>query len=331
MVTRSYLREKKSHGSDLETRRGFVIVCIISLLVHGLFFAGLLLLQGFELSRPLPRVLQVDLVSFVPGPVGGKGEVSPFPEPAKAASEPAEVSVDPVKTPEPVQAPPEPVAEIKPDISLKAKPKNLKELMKEPEKKEEKPEKKPVEPEKPKIDPEAQLKKAREQIAKKLAEQNKSKLAEQNKNQEQKQISDALDRMKAALATQGKNSEKNSVNQGDAVGEGTGPGAGTGTGLGKQGYEPIDLYKMLLQSAIEQNWVFNDMMARMDQNLECRILIKILRNGEIRDIDYETRSGNRYLDESAKKAITRANPLPQLPKGMNSYDVVVIFTPKGLK
>jgi TonB family protein len=65
--------------------------------------------------------------------------------------------------------------------------------------------------------------------------------------------------------------------------------------------------------------------------MEVRILIKILKNGEIRDIIYETRSGNPYLDQSAKRAIQRANPLPALPSGMASYDVVVIFTPKGLK
>jgi len=88
---------------------------------------------------------------------------------------------------------------------------------------------------------------------------------------------------------------------------------------------------MVLQSAIQQNWVFNEMLAGLDQNLEVRILIKILKNGEIRDISYETRSGNPYLDQSAKRAIQRANPLPALPKGMASYDVVVIFTPKGLR
>ena len=88
---------------------------------------------------------------------------------------------------------------------------------------------------------------------------------------------------------------------------------------------------MVLGSQIEQNWVFNDTLARIDQNLEVRILIKILKSGEIRDIIYETRSGNQYLDESAKKAIKKTNPLPPLPPGMYSYDVVVIFTPKGLK
>ncbi|MCF8113985.1 MAG: TonB C-terminal domain-containing protein, partial [Desulfotignum sp.] len=100
---------------------------------------------------------------------------------------------------------------------------------------------------------------------------------------------------------------------------------------GKKGVTPIDLYKMVLQSAIQQNWVYNEMLAGMDQNLEVRVLIKILKTGEIRDIVYDTRSGNRYLDQSAKRAIQRANPLPPLPRGMASYDVVVIFNPKGLR
>ncbi|MBU3950516.1 MAG: cell envelope integrity protein TolA, partial [Proteobacteria bacterium] len=211
-------------------------------------------------------------------------------------------------------------AELKPDISLKTKPKNLKEMVAEQEKKEREvaPEKPTPTPKpKPKEDPEEALKKAREKKAKEV------------ENQNQKQISDALARMQASIKAKGsQRSDTVDTNQGETTGPG---GAGTGTGMGKQGYEPIDVYKMLLQSAIEQNWVFNDMLARIDQGLEVRVMIKILKNGEIRDIDYETRSGNHYLDESAKKAITRANPLPELPKGMNSYEVVVIFTPRGLK
>jgi len=81
----------------------------------------------------------------------------------------------------------------------------------------------------------------------------------------------------------------------------------------------------------DQNWVFNDILARMDKNLEVVVLIKILKNGEIRDIIYETKSGNRYLDESAKKAIKKSNPLPPLPAGRRSYDLGLIFTPRGLK
>lgn len=263
----------------------------------------------------MPEVVQVDLVSFSPGEPGGPAakenvldpvppsatSVDNVPEPAVSESTPPPVE----NTPEPE---PEPVAVLKPDLSLKSKPENLKELMAkkpepepepEPEPKpkpaEPAPEKKPEPaPEKKEPDSQQQLAQAMERLAKTVKEQDKA-------------VSDS--------------------------GTGTGPvsGSGQGGGTGKKGGTPLDLYKMVLSSAIQQNWVFNEMLAGMDQNLEVRILIKILKNGEIRDMFYETRSGNPYLDQSAKRAIQRAIPLPALPPGMASYDVVVIFTPKGLR
>jgi colicin import membrane protein len=319
MQNQFHLRNKNSFFSD--TPRGgqnFMGVCLVSLLIHGVFFLGILLMNHFDLGKPLPRAIQVDLVSFVPGPAGGQGDQDSLPEPEKAVEIPSEsvkVPASPKKAIGPLEKIAEPVAILKPDISLKSKPKNLKELMAAREKKEkkEKPAPKKLLPKvkpKLKVDPKAALKKAKE------------KLAQKEEKENQKQLSQALSRMKAAVETKAEST-------GDRSGQGI--GSGDGTGLGKQGYSPLDMYKLILQSAIEQNWVFNDMLARMDQHLEVRVMIKILSSGEIRDIFYETKSGNRYLDESAKKAIKRANPLPKLPKGMASYDVVVIFTPKGLK
>jgi colicin import membrane protein len=312
MLNRFNLRNKDlffSAGLGQDQKK-FIVICLLSLFVHGLFFAGMMLFQNLEISKPLPRVLQVDLVSFVPGPVGGQTNSDFAVDEKKATSSETLVPLDSTikKTAQVKKI--EPVARLKPDISLKAKPKNLKELMAIREKKDPPPPKstklKPAKALKPKPDPEEKLKNAREEMARKIEEKN------------QEQILEALNRMKASI-------------EADTGDRDPGPGVGNGTGLGKIGYNPIDLYKMKLQYAIEQNWVFNDMLARMNQHLEVRVMMKILQSGEIRDISYETKSGNRYLDESAKKAIKRANPLPMLPKGMKSYDVVVIFTPKGLK
>jgi len=301
-------------------------VCLLSVFVHGLFFVGIVQLNKFDMFKPLPRVIQVDLVSFVPGPASG--QVASDSDPGSDSDSPTEsVEVPPgtVKVPlasttkkMPARTIPKPVVVLKPEISLKAKPANLKELMAAQKKKETPPPKKlpkskPKPKPKPKVDPEEALKKAREKLAKKIEKQN------------EKQISEALNRLQAAVETKG--NEPLDKDNAD-IGPG---GAGAGTGVGKQGYSPLDLYKLALQSAIEQNWVFNDMLARMNQHLEVRVMIKILKSGEIRDIAYETKSGNRYLDESAKKAIKKANPLPKLPAGMTSFDLVVGFTPKGLK
>jgi len=281
-----------------QNRKIGILFFIISILVHGLFFFGLIFLQEFKLAKSLPPVIQIDLVSFAPEPlIEESSETEAKPQKDEVSTQKPDIKKPAIKKKS------RKIPTIKPDISLKTKPKNLKELIalqkKKPEKKKEK---KSVEKIKPKkdVDPDKVLKEAREQLEEQIEEQNQDRLAQ------------ALSRLKKKVKDQ--DTKQNS-----------------GSGYDKKGYKPIDLYKMILGSKIELNWVFNDALARMDQNLEVRILIKILKSGRIRDIIYETRSGNHYLDESAKKAIKKTDPLPQLPPGMRSYDVVVIFTPKGLK
>jgi len=274
-------------------KNGFLYF-FISLFLHGLFFSSMIFFHDFKLPKPMPPVIRIDLVSFSPEPV--------FEEPKKNNESPQEKSVS-VK-PTVLQKKSRKIPTIKPDISLKTKPKNLKDLIDQQKKKPNKKEKKkPVEKVIPKkqADPDKELEKARENIEKKV------------KDQTQDLISQALSRLQQKVKDQDKSK------------------AGAGKGQYARYGKPIDIYQHIMQLEFEQNWVFNDVLARMDQNLEVRILIKILKSGEIRDIIYETRSGNRYLDESAKKAIKKTSPLPPLPAGMHSYDVLIGFTPKGLK
>jgi len=310
----SHTGQKKRERAGIGDRRLAVYVGI-SVCAHALFFLMSIWLVQFKVPYLTPDVVQVDLVSFAPGEPGGPAvsEKGPVPVPSPSSSvdtvpEPVAPETPDPPAPEPPAPEPAPVSVLKPDVGLKSKPKNLKELMAEkkdppapepaesipPKKTEPAPPKKAEKPDKPEGDTQQQLARAMERLARTVEEQDQPS---------------------------------------SASGTGTGPvsGSGTGDGSGRKGGTPLDFYKMVLQSAIQQNWVFNEMLAGLDQNLEVRILIKILKNGEIRDISYETRSGNTYLDQSAKRAIQRANPLPALPKGMASYDVVVIFTPKGLR
>ncbi len=280
-------------NSENHSRTIGIIFFILSIFAHGLFFFSLIFFQDFKLPKSMPPVIQIDLVSFAPEPA--------FEDSAKSQVKSSKNEVPIKKTV--IKKKTRKISTIKPDISLKEKPKTLKTLITSKKKKiEKKKEKKPVKKVKParEVNPDKALKKARDELEKKVEEQNQDRLAQ------------ALKRLQKDVKVQG--AKQNS-----------------GDEYAKKGYKQIDLYKMVLGSAIEQNWVFSDVLARMDQNLEVRILIKILKSGVIRDIIYETRSGNRYLDESAKKAIKKANPLPQLPAGRSSFDVVVIFTPKGLK
>ena len=113
--------------------------------------------------------------------------------------------------------------------------------------------------------------------------------------------------------------------------KGTGPTGGTGTGS-KKDLELMDIYMIEIQYRIQRNWSFNEQLAGGLTNLEAWPAIKIMPNGEIKDIWFDKRSGNSYFDEQAKKAILKSNPLPPLPKGYwrPYFEVGFHFTASGL-
>jgi colicin import membrane protein len=61
--------------------------------------------------------------------------------------------------------------------------------------------------------------------------------------------------------------------------------------------------------------------------LEVVIQATIMRSGAITEVNYEKRSGNRFFDESALKAVKKASPLPPLPAGVgdSSIDIGIRF------
>lgn len=303
----------------------FSLIFLLSLVCHILFFISLYILHDFEFSAPAPKVVTVDLVTFAPGASSDQPVEKPSVSEKQVSDAKADVNLDAVKPVESVSAEPlDPeIPILTPEVSLKSKPDNLKELIaKRKTRERKKPKKEP-----PKEKPKRKIDKKREENARKKAEQDrakaKKKAAQKLEKQKQNQLKKALERMKESVASK----EKNNQGTGSGVNGAAGAAGGQGTGEAT----PLTLYQMVIKSAIEQNWVFNDAMAGLNQDLEVRIFIKILKSGDIRDISFETRSGNRYLDESAKKAVQRANPLPELPKGMSSYELVLGFSPRGLK
>jgi TonB family protein len=88
----------------------------------------------------------------------------------------------------------------------------------------------------------------------------------------------------------------------------------------------MNVYYSLIWSRIRGKWTLpQGILPR--ENIEAIIQARILRNGTVVDLSFEKRSGNRYFDESAMKAIKKASPLPPLPDSIrdNNIDVGIRF------
>ena len=114
------------------------------------------------------------------------------------------------------------------------------------------------------------------------------------------------------------------------------PNTGTyGKPGAKSGKTPefMQIYNAEIAWQIEKNWIFSEDFAQSSTDLEAALAIKIMPNGEIKEIWFDKKSGNSFLDDSAYKAIMKSNPLPSLPKGylLPYYTVGLKFGPKGIK
>jgi len=95
----------------------------------------------------------------------------------------------------------------------------------------------------------------------------------------------------------------------------------------------VKAYQAEVAWRIEQNWFFHEQMIEEKKNIKAVLLIEIMKNGEIKDISFEKKSGISYLDESAYKAVLKANPFPPFPEafGISVYKLGLTFTPSGIE
>lgn len=77
--------------------------------------------------------------------------------------------------------------------------------------------------------------------------------------------------------------------------------------------QEIDQYRLKVACAIFNNWAF-DHPPELDKNSVAKIVIKVMPDGEIKDIFFVNRSGSQGLDDSAYKAISKSNPTIPFPK-----------------
>ncbi len=121
---------------------------------------------------------------------------------------------------------------------------------------------------------------------------------------------------------------KSSAPAGGPGGFGTGTVGGTGGAVGA-----IDIYKAEIYYRIQQNWAYSEQLGGSNSEMMAVLVIKIMPGGEISDIWFERKSGNRFLDESAYRAVQKSNPLPPIPQEYNRtyYEVGLRFGTGGLK
>lgn len=294
------------YGLDSE-RRVWYKFFLISLLCHILFFAGLVLFPDFRSGnrRMTPTAINVHMVALKSRKASGGSAVRVAAKPEKAV------------------ATHKPAANEGQKVHLPPKKKLPKAAMPKPA------HQKPVSLAPKKWKPKTSLKKKTFKPATAV----KRAIRELEKNTartREKTLASALARLKKEVRRQG---PAVGLKREAAAGK-TFPGATGGqSGLSPRALQQIDIYKAEVAYEIQKHWAFSEQLAGDTPGLEAVLVIKILPNGTISDIWFEKRSGNRYLDESAYKAVQKSNPLPRLPEGYLRpfYNLGLVFTPSGLK
>jgi colicin import membrane protein len=286
----------------------------ISLVIHLIFIGSLVFIPQ---AAPRPRLglgaINVSLVS-IPGP------------PAAAPAEQKNAAPATKPTAEPVVVPKKEAEQVRQaPVVETAPPKPL-----------------PVVPAPPKtvsLAPKASKPKSKKSLKKKTIDRQKmidqavtrvEKKVEESRSDSVKQ---AINRLKKKVAqTEAAAPEPRAATGGTSGAAGAGVPGGTGSG-GKRALEITDLYKIEVAFQVERHWAFSQQLAGDDRALQASLVFKVLPSGEITDIRFTQKSGNPYLDDSAFKAIVKANPVSPHPEGLRLPYVTVAlrFTPEGMR
>jgi colicin import membrane protein len=278
------------------TDRTWIGMGVLSLVFHALFLWGVVFLPQLRFTPPrIPSAVEVDLVSLPPGVPRPEAPRSQSPGPAPTEEKrPAEV---PEKT-EALEA-------------VEKEPPQKGEVQSPP------PEETVSVAPKP-LEVKRSLKKKSYNVSKVITKAI-AKIEKEAEESRPRPILDAIQRLEKEV-------------------KGTGSGKSTGAatprgGTGREGVELLDIYHAEIWHRIQKNWAFSEELAQGASNLEAVVIVKIMKDGKIRDIWFEKRSGNTYFDDSALKAVKKSDPLPPLPAGFSEpfYEVGFRFNPFELR
>jgi TonB family protein len=116
-------------------------------------------------------------------------------------------------------------------------------------------------------------------------------------------------------------SRSGSLSTGISAGTGTGSGFGDGPG----GYFPYAYYIDTLKGKISSAWYSSLVSPGLRGKFVTVVYFKVFRNGSVRDLKLEKRSGIESLDLSSLRAVGNAAPFPPLPADFPSRYLVVHF------
>jgi TonB family protein len=103
-----------------------------------------------------------------------------------------------------------------------------------------------------------------------------------------------------------------------SVGAGTGAGVGKSSGVelaapgrGEGGGDALASYLALVDWKIGSNWVLVPAAGAPEVTVVVRF--RVLRSGQVRDVEMDSSSGNQSVDTSALRAVRQSIPLPPFP------------------
>ena len=92
----------------------------------------------------------------------------------------------------------------------------------------------------------------------------------------------------------------------------------------------LNEYYSMIWARIKGSWTLPENLVKEMVDLKTIIVIIIERDGKVKQIWFEEKSGDAPYDRSAIRAIKKAEPLPILPKelGENVLEVGIRFRPE---
>ena len=250
-------------------------------------------------------------------PGGGKPAEEPpaaKKEPPKVVQppQPKEVKEPPAAKKEEAKAVPPPHAKEKEAVKLPDKDKPVEKLPPKPEPEKAKVEEKKPETKKPEAKP--QPRQAAAKLEEKKPELAKAETSSLTAEEREKQIRDAIEKIKGKVQEKEKSRPGPQPNGSDSPSSGSGlttlggaPGQGGGGVV--RGLEFI-MYTEQVKRRVKESWIVTE----KKPGLTATVRFGVQPDGEVFAIELVKRSGDRAFDESVVRAVNKANPLPPPPQ-----------------